>query len=107
MGSFLPTLVDNVKDEDDGGLDAEELLKMLKFGADVICQSAGKQLSDADIDTIVSRSGPQMSSSANLTNVRNPDSGSHEECRIMNDQQHSALDFNPVAAPMETRCSRK
>ena len=99
---FFPHFVDNVNDEDDGGLDAEELLKMLKFGADVICQSAGKQLSDADIDTIVSRSGPQMSSAANLT--RNPDSGSHEECRIMNDQQHSALDFNPVAAPMETRC---
>lgn len=74
---------------------------MLKFGADVICKSAGKQLSDTDIDAIVSRSGSAKSAKGKLSSKSTTDDG--EEQQIFQDQQHSALDYNPLAAPSETR----
>ena len=85
---------------------------MLKFGADVICQSAGKQLSDADIDAIVSRSGPSKSESGGKTASRTTAGGKKKKRtsdssvkgqNILQNQQHSALEYDPVAAPMETR----
>jgi hypothetical protein len=94
------------KDTDnEGGLGTNELLKMLKFGADVICQSAGKQLTDSDIDAIVSRTASSSSSSASSKNNASSSSsaGKTSTQNILQNQQHSALDYNPIAAPMETR----
>jgi hypothetical protein len=80
---------------------------MLKFGADVICQSAGKQLSDADIDAIVSRS----SASKSVKNGSNrktavPAAGATGVAKgqhILTNQKHSAVDYDASAAPLETR----
>lgn len=107
------------KEDDGSGLGTNELLKMLKFGADVICQSAGKQLSDDDIDAIVSRTAPaskkggdasggKKATSSSSSSISSSSSGKskskgQQSKSILQNQQHSALNYNPVAAPMETR----
>lgn len=83
---------------DDEGLGTNELLKMLKFGADVICQSAGKKLTNADIDAIVSRTGVPLATGKKASSSR-----VSTTTTIQENQKHSALDYDPAAAPMETR----
>jgi hypothetical protein len=100
----LHVLESEKKEDDESGLGTNELLKMLKFGADVICQSAGKQLSDADIEAIVSRSGPpKRAGSKSSSRSSSSSSNSSSDQSILQNQQHSALDYNPLVAPSETR----
>lgn len=69
----------NVKDNEEE-LNEKELLEMLKFGADVICQSKmGKSLSDEEIRDIIIREGDKPYNKMN------------------------AYDFNPEAAPVDSR----
>lgn len=97
--------------DEDCGLGTDELLKVLKFGADVICQSAGKQLSDADIDAIVSRTAPikakvkakAKAKSTNGSSSSGSSIASGNENRFLYNQKHSAIDYDPTVAPMETR----
>lgn len=68
-------------DTDGKGLGENDLLEMLSFGADEICNAGkGNQLSDLDIDHLIARSD------YNPSTVRK-----------------SARSFNPIEAPMETR----
>lgn len=95
----MSLLGESCKDDDEEGLGTNELLKMLKFGADVICQSAGKQLSNEDIDSIVARIDPSKSFNLESNGGTNSDCGLQK----VQSQKHSALEYDAAAAPMETR----
>jgi SWI/SNF-related matrix-associated actin-dependent regulator of chromatin subfamily A member 5 len=108
--------------DDENNISSNELLETLKFGADVICHSNTTQLSDGDIDLLISRQTELIpvndphptsslvssnsdlrrslsSSSSNLTDTESKNSS----FVIEENQKHNALIFDATIGPAETR----
>lgn len=103
--------------EEEGSFNTEQLLEALRFGADVICNSASTELTDYDIDQLISRQaglGP-AAYSCDITNSATKATttgfntttastkGSSNPLLIQEGKKYSAAHFDPTEAPVDTR----
>lgn len=91
----LPTDQKAADNEEEGGLNTEQLLEALRFGADVICNSATAELSDYDIEQLISRQAGLPSVPSIASTAKQP--------LIQEGKKYSAANFDPTEAPVDTR----
>ena len=85
-----------------------ELLSMLRFGADQICNlSEARQLTDVDIDGIIERTDARLvmtsSSSSSSSTTTIAATTSEDSSAIGTSIKYSAKDFNPELMAKESR----